>query len=126
NSSGGSLHVVNDVMDSGPSTDLFVDPKVVEGFDEPVPDILPNVKVRTILKSFTRVVTNEAATSKINFISLDSDKPINTKADVKIPNAFILDVHLRFGFSIYGYFVGKRVAFPVVEYYVKMHGRSLN
>ncbi|GJV57907.1 ATPase, F1/V1/A1 complex, alpha/beta subunit [Tanacetum coccineum] len=47
------------------------------------------------------------------------DKPINAKAEFKIPKASILDVHLRFGFSLYGYFVGKRVAFPVVEYYIK-------
>ncbi|GKC97824.1 hypothetical protein Tco_1168099 [Tanacetum coccineum] len=58
-------------------------------------------------------------TSKVNFRSLDSDKHINAKAEVKIPKASILDVHSRFGFSLYGYFVGKRVAFPVVENYVK-------
>ncbi|GJT54012.1 probable indole-3-pyruvate monooxygenase YUCCA10, partial [Tanacetum coccineum] len=51
-------------------------------------------------------------TSKVNFRSLDSDKPINAKAEVKIPNASILDVHSRFGFSLYGYFMGKKVAFP--------------
>ncbi|GJR82723.1 hypothetical protein Tco_0153508 [Tanacetum coccineum] len=38
--------------------------------------------------------------------SLDSDKLINAKAEVKIPKASILDVHSRFGFSLYGYFVG--------------------
>ncbi|GJV41464.1 ATPase, F1/V1/A1 complex, alpha/beta subunit [Tanacetum coccineum] len=56
---------------------------------------------------------------KVNFRSLNSDKPINAKAEVKIPKAFILDVHSKFGFSLYGYFVGKRVAFPVVENYIK-------
>ncbi|GKC74243.1 zinc knuckle CX2CX4HX4C containing protein [Tanacetum coccineum] len=89
NSSGRSPNVVKDGMDSGPGTTLFVDPKVVEGVDEPV-----------------------------NFRSLDSDKPINATTEVKIPKASILDVHSRFGFSLYGYFVGKRVAFPVVENYV--------
>ncbi|GJY31751.1 putative reverse transcriptase domain-containing protein [Tanacetum coccineum] len=33
--------------------------------------------------------------------------------------ASILDIHSRSGFSLYGYFVGKRVAFPVVENYIK-------
>ncbi|GJR94812.1 hypothetical protein Tco_0266986 [Tanacetum coccineum] len=70
-------------------------------------------------KSFASLVTNEAVTSKVNFRSLDSDKPINSKAEVKIPKASILDVHSRFGFSVYGYFRGKIVAFPVVEFYVK-------
>ncbi|GJT24220.1 hypothetical protein Tco_0894157 [Tanacetum coccineum] len=37
--------------------------------------------------------------------SLNSDIPINSKAEVKIPRASILDVHSRFGFSLYGYFV---------------------
>ncbi|GKC63383.1 hypothetical protein Tco_1095981 [Tanacetum coccineum] len=78
NSSGGSPEVVKDGMESG-----CVDPKVVEGVNEPV---------RTIPKSF--------ATSKVNFRSLDSDKPINAKAEVKIPKASFLDVYSRFGFSL--------------------------
>nr|GEU85515.1 hypothetical protein [Tanacetum cinerariifolium] len=53
--------------------------------------------VSTIPNFFTSLVTNEAITCK----------------------ASILDVHSRYGFSLYGYFVGKRVAFPVVENYVK-------
>ncbi|GKD47217.1 hypothetical protein Tco_1271862 [Tanacetum coccineum] len=68
---------------------------------------------------FASLVTNEAVTNKVNFRSLDSDKPINAKAEVKISKASILDVHSRFGFSLYGYFMGKRVAFSVVENYVK-------
>nr|GEV81988.1 putative ribonuclease H-like domain-containing protein [Tanacetum cinerariifolium] len=84
--------------------------KVMEGVDEPI---------GTVPKSFVNLVTNEAGTSKVNFRSLDSDKPINAKAKVKIPKASILDIHLIFGFSLYGYFVGKRVSFSVVESYVK-------
>ncbi|GJR00610.1 zinc knuckle CX2CX4HX4C containing protein [Tanacetum coccineum] len=105
NSSGGSPKVVKDGMNSG-----YVDPKVMEGVNEPI---------STIPNCFASLVTNEAATSKVNFKSLDSDKPINAKDEVKIPKASILDVHSRFCFSLYGYFVGKRVVFSVVEYYVK-------
>ncbi|GKB55881.1 reverse transcriptase domain-containing protein [Tanacetum coccineum] len=105
NTSGGSPEVVKDGMDSG-----CMDPKVVEGVNEPV-IIIP--------KSFASLVTNKAATSKVNFRSLNSDKLINAKAEVKIPKASILDGHLRFGFSIYGYYMGKRVAFLVVDNYVK-------
>ncbi|GJX39859.1 hypothetical protein Tco_0253162 [Tanacetum coccineum] len=83
---------------------------VMEGVDE---------QVSTIPKSFPSLVTNQAVTCKVNFRSLDSDKPINAKVDVKIPKASILDVYSRFDFSLYGYFVGKRVAFLVVEKYVK-------
>ncbi|GKC19228.1 probable indole-3-pyruvate monooxygenase YUCCA10, partial [Tanacetum coccineum] len=129
NSSGGSPDAVKDGMDSGPGTTFFVDLKVVEGVDD---------LVSTIPKSFASLVTNEAVTSKVNFRSLDSDKPINeavtskvnfryldsgksinATADVKISKASILDVHSIFGFSLYGYFLGKRVAFSVVENYVK-------
>ncbi|GJS92902.1 hypothetical protein Tco_0799870 [Tanacetum coccineum] len=73
----------------------------------------------TILNSFVSLVINRATTCKVTFRSLDSDKPINTKAEIKIPKASILDVHLRYSFSLYGYFMGKRVAFSVVENYVK-------
>ncbi|GKB07311.1 putative ribonuclease H-like domain-containing protein [Tanacetum coccineum] len=97
NSSGGSPGAVKDVMDYGPDPTLFVDLKVMEGVDE---------SVSTIPKSFMSLVTNEVVTSKVNFRSLDSDKPINAKAKVKIPKASILDIHSIFGFSLYGYFVG--------------------
>ncbi|GJR74204.1 hypothetical protein Tco_0086569 [Tanacetum coccineum] len=85
---------------------------------EPVLESVPTVKEST-LKSFASLVTIEAVTSKVNFRSLDSNKPINAKTEVKILKASILDVHSRFGFRLYSYFVGKIVAFPVVEYYTK-------
>ncbi|GJX84728.1 hypothetical protein Tco_0335502 [Tanacetum coccineum] len=99
------VEVVKDGMDSS-----FVDLKVMEGVDE---------SVSNIPKSFASLVTNKAVTCKVNFRSLDLDKPINAKAEVRIPKASILDVHSRFGFSLHGYFVGKRVAFPTIENYVK-------
>ncbi|GJS26093.1 hypothetical protein Tco_0486713 [Tanacetum coccineum] len=46
-------------------------------------------------------------------------KPSNEKAEVQIPLSSVLEVHLRFDFSLYGYFIGTRVAFPVVENYVR-------
>nr|GEW22063.1 hypothetical protein [Tanacetum cinerariifolium] len=64
-------------MDSGPGTYLFVDPKVVEGVDKPVLEILPNVKVSTILKSFASLVTNDAATSKGFFFKFASIEGMN-------------------------------------------------
>ncbi|GJR32996.1 reverse transcriptase domain-containing protein [Tanacetum coccineum] len=70
-------------------------------------------------KSFAGLVKNEANISKVNFRVLDMGKPNNAKAEVQIPKPSILEPHARFGFSLYGYFVGKRVAFPIVEYYVK-------
>nr|GFB95235.1 hypothetical protein [Tanacetum cinerariifolium] len=43
---------------------------------------------------------------------LDPDKPINSKAEVKIPKAYALEVDSRFGFSLYGLFFFK---FALVE-----------
>ncbi|GJZ75993.1 zinc knuckle CX2CX4HX4C containing protein, partial [Tanacetum coccineum] len=65
------------------------------------------------------LVNNEAKIGKENFQALDTGKPNNAKAEVQIPKPSVLEAHARFGFSLYGYFVGKRVAFSVVEYYVK-------
>nr|GEY02625.1 reverse transcriptase domain-containing protein [Tanacetum cinerariifolium] len=75
--------------------------------------------VSSIPKPSASLVINEADTYTLNFRSLNSDKPINTNAKVKIPKASILDVHSKFGFSLYGYFVGTKVAFSVVENNIK-------
>ena len=64
-------------------------------------------------------MNNEANNSKVNFRFIDTSKPTNAKAEVQIPKPTILEVHARFGFSLYGYFVGKRVPFPVISYYVR-------
>nr|GEY84362.1 hypothetical protein [Tanacetum cinerariifolium] len=39
------------------------------------------------------------ADTKVNFRSLDTNKPINVKADVKIPKASVLEVYSRFRFN---------------------------
>nr|GEW19405.1 hypothetical protein [Tanacetum cinerariifolium] len=88
---------------------------------QPVPN--ENVNNRQIY--FASLVTNKTDT-KVNFRSLDTDKPINAKVEVKIPKASVLEVHSRFGFSLYSYFVVKRLAFPVVEYYVKNAWQQYN
>nr|GFA33245.1 hypothetical protein [Tanacetum cinerariifolium] len=46
-------------------------------------------------------------------------KPTNEKEEVQIPLSSALEVHLKFSLCFYGYFVGKRVAFLVVENYVR-------
>ncbi|GKB88514.1 zinc knuckle CX2CX4HX4C containing protein, partial [Tanacetum coccineum] len=40
-------------------------------------------------------------------------------AEVQIPLSSVLEVHTRFEFNLYGYFAGKRIAFLVVENYVR-------
>ncbi|GKA14239.1 hypothetical protein Tco_0693885 [Tanacetum coccineum] len=70
-------------------------------------------------KSFVGLVNNEAKIGEVNFRALDTGKPNNAKDEVHIPKPYVLEAHARFGFSLYGYFVCKRVAFPVIEYNVK-------
>lgn len=68
---------------------------------------------------FTSVVNNDSVNHKVNFRSFDSDKPTNDKAEVQIPLSSVLEVHSRFEFNFYGYFVGQRIEFSVLEQYVR-------
>ncbi|GKD56896.1 putative ribonuclease H-like domain-containing protein, partial [Tanacetum coccineum] len=88
---------ITDIPNTGPET------TVGTGQDTSGPSVVQTASNCAI--SFVSLVTNEVVTNKVNFRSLDA------KAEVKIPKASILDVYSRFGFSLYGYFVGKRVAF---------------
>nr|GFA01167.1 hypothetical protein [Tanacetum cinerariifolium] len=80
---------------------------------------VPNEVASNTPRSFPSLVCNEAGSRKVNFQSFEIGKLTNEKAEVKIPLSSILEVHSRFGFSLYGYFVGKRVSFSVVENYVR-------
>nr|GEU55909.1 hypothetical protein [Tanacetum cinerariifolium] len=51
----------------------------------------------------------------IKFRSLDTGKPTNDMAEAKNPLSAYLEVHSHFEFSLYAYFVGKRVTFQVVQ-----------
>ncbi|GKE90940.1 hypothetical protein Tco_1572035 [Tanacetum coccineum] len=56
---------------------------------------------------------------KVNLRSLDKDKPTNVLDEVQIPLSLVLEVYSRFEYILYGYFVGKRVAFVIVENYMR-------
>ena len=58
---------------------------------------------------FASLVCNESCTCKVNFKSLDTGKPLSS----------VLEVHTRFEYTLYGYFMSKGVAFPVVDNYVR-------
>ncbi|GJX71051.1 reverse transcriptase domain-containing protein [Tanacetum coccineum] len=68
------------------------------------------------IETVTAMPTN---TDKENFQALDTGKPNNAKAEIQIQKSSVLEAHAIFGFILYVYFGGKRVAFSVVEYYVK-------
>ncbi|GJU00546.1 putative ribonuclease H-like domain-containing protein [Tanacetum coccineum] len=62
---------------------------------------------------FTSVLHEESSKKKVNFYTLIMD---NTDvADVLIPMSSVLKLHASFKNTLYGYFIGKKVAFLVVE-----------
>nr|GFA10367.1 zinc knuckle CX2CX4HX4C [Tanacetum cinerariifolium] len=65
---------------------------------------------------------NESVASLVTKVVEVVDEPVSTiprSFASLVTNEVVTNVYSRFGFSLYGYFVGKRVAFPVVKYYVK-------
>ncbi|GJS80586.1 zinc knuckle CX2CX4HX4C containing protein [Tanacetum coccineum] len=60
----------------------------------------------------------EPSKLKANFRSLFSKK-LCEGANFSIPRKVVETVSTRFVNTLYGYFIGKRIAFPVVEYYVR-------
>ncbi|GKD93826.1 hypothetical protein Tco_1373663 [Tanacetum coccineum] len=67
--------------------------------------------------------TSEPCKAKANFRSLYSDNLCNG-VDFTIPRKVVERVSTRFENTVYGYFISKRVAFSVVEYYLKRNDGS--
>ncbi|GJZ17709.1 zinc knuckle CX2CX4HX4C containing protein [Tanacetum coccineum] len=55
---------------------------------------------------------------KFNFRPLVAD-PIFDGVNISIPCKVVEKVSTRFEHTLYGYFIGKRMAFPIVEYYAR-------
>ncbi|GJX59976.1 hypothetical protein Tco_0291366 [Tanacetum coccineum] len=53
-----------------------------------------------------------------NFRTLVAD-PVFDGVNISIPRKVVEKVSTRFEHTLYGYFIGKRMAFPVVEYYAR-------
>ncbi|GJW91291.1 polyadenylate-binding protein 2-like protein [Tanacetum coccineum] len=68
--------------------------------------------------SFATVVVTENTHKKVNFRKVEEDVASNVDYESMIPMSFVVKVNERLSNTIYGYFIGKRVAFPVVENYV--------
>ncbi|GJZ45791.1 hypothetical protein Tco_0593387 [Tanacetum coccineum] len=63
-------------------------------------------------------VSREASKRVMNFRTLDAGTKAGESAEVIIPLSSIFEANARHGNSLYGYFRGKRIDFPVVEHYV--------
>ncbi|MFS7888741.1 hypothetical protein Hanom_Chr00s000002g01598651 [Helianthus anomalus] len=68
--------------------------------------------------SYAKVVNNTKETVKVNFRAMESTEAIDG-ADVVIPLSLVKQVTDRYANTLYGYFLGKRLAFPVVDYFAK-------
>ena len=68
--------------------------------------------------SFANAVKNLKEKVPVNFREMESSEVVDG-ADVVIPLASVKQVTDRYANTLYGYFLGKRLAFPVVDYFAK-------
>ncbi|PWA36994.1 zinc knuckle CX2CX4HX4C [Artemisia annua] len=81
-------------------------------------DTLDDVRGMGQAFSYASVIKPKAQKGKPNFRALETDNSCK-EAELSIPISVVQEINNRFGYTLYGYFLGKRLAFPVVEYYVK-------
>nr|GEV63385.1 retrotransposon protein, putative, Ty1-copia subclass [Tanacetum cinerariifolium] len=60
-----------------------------------------------------------ASLAKANVRKLDSSVPNDAGYDIWLPLDLVHEVNVRMKNTLYGYFIGKRLAFPVVEWFVR-------
>nr|GEZ73459.1 hypothetical protein [Tanacetum cinerariifolium] len=65
---------------------------------------------------YAKVVNPDRVKNKVNFRVLESEVD-NVEVDFIVPMASMQEVNDRFTNSLYGYFIGKRIAFPLVKQY---------
>ncbi|GJV36669.1 hypothetical protein Tco_1409146 [Tanacetum coccineum] len=70
--------------------------------------------------SFANIVTSQKPQPqpKVNFRKMDVTSSTNGEYEAMIPVSSVMKVNERLSNSIFGYFIGKRIAFPVVKNYV--------
>ncbi|GJT36585.1 zinc knuckle CX2CX4HX4C containing protein [Tanacetum coccineum] len=76
------------------------------------------VKVNEDPKSFASILNKTPTKKVVKLVPLTNDEVIEG-AHVTLPLAAAEEVSKRFINTLYGYFIGKRLAFPIVENYVK-------
>ncbi|GKE40733.1 ribonuclease H-like domain, reverse transcriptase, RNA-dependent DNA polymerase, partial [Tanacetum coccineum] len=69
--------------------------------------------------SFATVVVTENTHKKVNFRKVEEDVASNVDYEPMIPMSSVVKVNERLSNTIYGYFIGKRVVFPILENYEK-------
>jgi hypothetical protein len=68
--------------------------------------------------SYAVATSNESQKHVSNFRRLECSKK-KDDVDLSVPLKVVEDVNTRFENILYGYFLGQRLAFPVMDYYVR-------
>ena len=68
--------------------------------------------------SYANATSSNNKKGKANFRPLETEN-VMEDVELAIPLKVVEDISTRFDYTLYGYFIGKRVAFPVVEYYAR-------
>nr|GEZ01639.1 zinc knuckle CX2CX4HX4C [Tanacetum cinerariifolium]GEZ06733.1 zinc knuckle CX2CX4HX4C [Tanacetum cinerariifolium] len=74
--------------------------------------------------SYVSALKNKHVNKVVKVTEIRNDKLVDGAA-VAIPFEAMEEVSSRFRNTLYGYFIGKRLAFRLVENYVKIHGQSM-
>ncbi|XP_071699773.1 uncharacterized protein [Rutidosis leptorrhynchoides] len=61
---------------------------------------------------------NSSAPKKVNFQLMDDTNTLSEGIDVELPLSSVMEAVDRYSNTLYGYFIGKRLAYPVVQNYV--------
>ncbi|GJS13016.1 zinc knuckle CX2CX4HX4C containing protein [Tanacetum coccineum] len=94
---------------------------ILSGMVSPSDLIVQSVDINIKSTSYagaTGASTNEQPYVSSNFHSLVAD-PVFNDVNVSIPCKVVEKVSTSLEHTLYGYFIGKRLAFPVVEYYAR-------
>ncbi|PWA52470.1 ATPase, F1/V1/A1 complex, alpha/beta subunit, Zinc knuckle CX2CX4HX4C [Artemisia annua] len=77
-----------------------------------------NYDKSSIASSYANKV-NPSLGTKTTFRKVEDNMPRDADYDVGLPIASVLEIHERLKNSLYGYFIGKRLAFPAVEWLIR-------
>nr|GEW48812.1 hypothetical protein [Tanacetum cinerariifolium] len=106
----------NMITNKGPNVTVLKEAVCVD--DTP---IIQSAFINTKSVSYARAagtLSSEPLKGNVIFRHLESDN-VCDGVDLSIPGKVVQAVSSRFENTLYGYFIGKRIAFPVVEYYVR-------
>jgi hypothetical protein len=105
---------VNPITLKDPTNEANSDLRTSNASKQPLSKSGPNVKP----VSYTGVTSNDPKKYKSNSRRLECSNKSNRMA-LTISMKVVEEVNTRFDNALYGYFLGKQITFPVVDYYVR-------